>query len=190
MASLARVILPNFPHHTIQRGNRRQDVFFNAGDYGYYLELLKEWCKEEALDLWAYCLMTNHVHLIISPSDHSNLNRAIGEVHRHYTRMINFREQRRGYLWQGRFSSFSMEGKWLLKVVAYMELNPVKAGMVDSAWDYPWSSVHAHLSAYDKLGLVNTDKILSIVDDWKSYLLTLNISLLMILQNMNEQDDL
>ena len=69
MASLARVILPNFPHHTIQRGNRRQDVFFNAGDYGYYLELLKEWCKEEELDLWAYCLMTNHVHVIISPSD-------------------------------------------------------------------------------------------------------------------------
>ena len=171
MARLARVILPNFPHHIIQRGNRRQDVFFNAGDYEYYLELLKEWCKEEELEVWAYCLMTNHVHLIISPSNHSNLSRAIGEVHRRYTRMINFREKWRGYLWQGRFSSFPMEESWLLKAVAYVELNPVKAGMVDSAWDYPWSSVHAHMSGSDKLGLVNTDKMLSIVSDWKSYLL-------------------
>ena len=121
------------------------------------LELLKEWCKEEELDVWAYCLMTNHVHLIISPGNHSNMSRAIGEVHRRYTRMINFREKWRGYLWQGRFSSFPMEENGLLKAVAYVELNPVKAGMVDSAWDYPWSSVHAHLSGSDKLGLVNTD---------------------------------
>ncbi len=171
MARLARVILPNFPHHITQRGNRRQDVFFNAEDYAYYLELLKEWCNEEELDVWAYCLMTNHVHLIISPSTHSNLSRAIGEVHRRYTRMINFREKWRGYLWQGRFSSFPMEENWLLKAVAYVELNPVKAGMVDFAWDYPWSSVHAHLSGSDKFGLVKTDKMLSLVGDWKSYLL-------------------
>lgn len=171
MARLARVILPNFPHHIIQRGNRRQDVFFIEEDYHYYLELLKEWCKEEELDVWAYCLMTNHVHLIISPNEHSNLSRAIGEVHRRYTRMINFREKWRGYLWQGRFSSFPMEESWLLKAVSYVELNPVKAGMVDFAWDYPWSSVHAHLSGHDELGLVDTKKMSHYVDNWKSYLL-------------------
>ena len=86
--------------------------------------------------------------------------------------MINFGGQWRAYLWQGRFSSFPMEEKRLLKAVAYVELNPVKAGMVDSAWDYPWSNVHVHLSGYDNLGLVNSDKILSIIGNWKSYLLS------------------
>jgi len=109
MARLARVILPNFPHHIVQRGNRRQDVFFKNEDYQYYLELFKEWYKEEELDVWAYCLMTNHVHLIISPNNPSNLSRAIGEVHWRYTRMINFRKKWRGYLWQERFSSFPIK---------------------------------------------------------------------------------
>ncbi len=171
MARLARVILPNFPHHIIQRGNRRQDVFFNDEDYQYYLELLKEWCQEEALEIWAYCLMTNHVHLIVCPNSHSNLSRAIGEVHRRYTRMVNFREQWRGYLWQGRFSSFPMEESWLLKAVSYVELNPVKAGIVTHAWDYPWSSVHAHLAGKDETGLVNTENMLNTIRDWKRFLL-------------------
>lgn len=85
--------------------------------------------------------------------------------------MINFREKWRGYLWQGRFSSFPMEESWLLRAASYVELNPVKAGMVDYAWEYPWSSVHAHLSGKDELGLVNTGKLLNIIGDWKSYLL-------------------
>ena len=170
MARLARVILPNFPHHIIQRGNRRQDVFFKNEDYEYYLELLKQWCKDEEIEVWAYCLMTNHVHLIVCPNNHSNLSRAIGEVHRRYTRMVNFREKWRGYLWQGRFSSFPMEECWLLKAVAYVELNPVKAGMVADAWDYPWSSVHAHLSGNDDYGLVNPKPMLNFIGDWKQYL--------------------
>ena len=171
MARLARVILPSYPHHIIQRGNRRQDVFFCDDDYLYYLELLKEWCRQENIEVWSYCLMTNHVHLIVCPSKHSNLSRAIGEVHRRYTRMVNFREKWRGYLWQGRFSSFPMEESWLLKAASYVELNPVKAGMVRHAWDYPWSSVHAHLLGKDDFGLIVTNKLLDIVGDWKSYLL-------------------
>ena len=90
MARLARVVLPGYPHHVTQRGNRRQPVFFKETDYHYYLELLKEWCQVEAIEIWAYCLMTNHVHLIVMPSGNSNLARAIGETHRRYTRMINF----------------------------------------------------------------------------------------------------
>ncbi len=79
MARLARVILPGYPHHITQRGNRRQDVFFKTSDYDDYLKLLKEWCDKEKLDIWAYCLMTNHVHLIVKPQKKSNLSRAIGE---------------------------------------------------------------------------------------------------------------
>ncbi|MCP4397610.1 MAG: transposase [bacterium] len=171
MARLARVILPGHPHHLTQRGNRRQDVFFCDSDYFYYLELLKTWCEEESIEVWAYCLMTNHVHLIVKPDNESNLSRAIGEVHRRYTRRINLREKWRGYLWQGRFASFPMEENWLLKAASYVELNPVMAGMVRQAWDYRWSSVHAHLSGNDEFGLVDAGKLLDMIGDWEGYLI-------------------
>ncbi|MDJ0805249.1 MAG: transposase [Gammaproteobacteria bacterium] len=170
MARLARVVLPGYPHHIIQRGNRRQDVFFEESDYQSYLELISEWCAYEKVEIWAYCLMTNHVHLIVKPGKKSNLGKAIGEVHRRYTRMINFRENWKGYLWQGRFASYPMEKCWLLRAAAYVELNPVKAGMVKYAWDYRWSSVHAHLSGTDTDGIVRPEKLLALTGDWKAYL--------------------
>ena len=170
MARLARVVLPGYPHHITQRGNRRQDVFFEESDYEFYLELLKEWCAKEGIEIWGYCLMTNHVHLIVMPKEKSNLGKAIGEVHRRYTRMINLRENWKGYLWQGRFASYPMDESWLLKAVVYIELNPVKAGMVKNAWDYRWSSVHAHLAGRDSGGIIKTDKLLSLVGDWRAYL--------------------
>ena len=171
MARLARVILPGYPHHITQKGNRRQDVFFKDGDYQYYIELLKEWCQQQSVEVWSYCLMTNHVHLIVMPKKNSDLSKAIGEVHRRYTRMINFREKWRGYLWQGRFASFPMQKTWLANAMAYVELNPVKAGIVKHAWDYPWSSVHAHLSGHDENGLVEVSKMQELFGDWKNYLL-------------------
>ena len=171
MARLARVVLPGYPHHVTQRGNRRQAVFFQQEDYDTYLGLLKEWCGKENVEIWAYCLMTNHVHLVVKPGKKSNLSKALGETHRRYTRMINFRENWRGFLWQGRFASFPMDKNWLLRAAAYVELNPVKAGMVKTAWDYQWSSVHAHLSGEDKAGIVEAKKLLKLVGDWKSYLL-------------------
>ena len=106
------------------------------------------------------------------PKKNSNLSKAIGEVHRRYTRMINFREKWRGYLWQGRFTSFPMQKAWLARAMAYVELNPVKAGMVKQPWDYPWSSVHAHLSGHDSTGLIEVDKVKKLFGDWKSYLLS------------------
>lgn len=170
MARLARVILPGYPHHITQRGNRRQDVFFKDEDYLYYLELLKQWCDEEQVEIWSYCLMTNHVHLIVTPDSSSHLSRAIAETHRRYTRMINFRENWRGYLWQGRFASFPMDETYLLKAAAYVELNPVKANMVSKPEDYRWSSVHAHLKGKDPLGIVNAQKLIDLCGDWKEYL--------------------
>ena len=163
MARLARVVLPNYLHHIIQRGNRRQDVFFSDNDYIYYLELLKEWCDKESIEIWAYCLMSNHVHLILKPNDQSNLSKAIAETHRRYTRMINFRKNWRGYLWQGRFSSYPMDEHYLLKAAAYVELNPVKAKMVQEPWDYRWSSVHAHLAQHDPLNIINPQKLINFV---------------------------
>lgn len=153
-----------------QRGNRNQDVFFSDGDFRFYLKLLKEWCSRESVKIWAYCLMTNHVHLVATPEDGTNLSRAIGETHRRYTRMINFRQNWRGYLWQGRFSSFPMDEPWLLRAVAYVEFNPVAAGMVAHPWDYQWSSVHAHLKGNDPEEIVEVEPLLELVGNWKEYL--------------------
>ena len=170
MARLARVVVPGYPHHITQHGNRRQKVFFRESDYSCYLDLLREWCGHENIEIWAYCLMMNHVHLIVTSNKYSNLGRAIGETHRRYTRMINFREGWKGYLWQGRFASFPMDEDWLLKAAAYVELNPVKAGVVKNAWDYRWSSVHAHLSGKDSDGRIRPERLLSMTGDWRSYL--------------------
>jgi putative transposase len=104
------------------------------------------------------------------PGKKSDLGKAIGEVHRRYTRIINFRENWKGYLWQGRFASYPMDESWLLRAAAYVELNPVKAGMVKNAWDYRWSSVHAHLADKDRDGIIQPEKLLSLTGDWKTYL--------------------
>lgn len=125
----------------------------------------------------SYCLMPNHVHLIVIPKKNSNLSKAIGEVHRRYTRMIDFREKWCGYLWQGRFSSFPMQKAWLMKTMAYVELNPVKAGIVKNAWNYQWtwnyqwSSAYAHLAGYDKNRLVEVNKMQELFGNWKNHLL-------------------
>ena len=136
MARLERAILPGYPHHIIQHGNHRQEDFFYNEGYEICLGLLKEWCRKGQAAIWACCLMTNHIHLIVKLNKGSNLSKAIAETHRRYTRMINFRENWRGCLWQGRFSSFLMDESWLLRAAAYVELNPVKAGVVKEPWSY------------------------------------------------------
>src|SRR5438105_2893425 len=125
MARIARVVAPYFPHHIIQRGNRRQKTFFNERDYHVYLSLMAEWTARLGVEIWAYCLMTNHVHLIAVPKNEMGLRTAIGEAHRRYTRHVNFREGWRGHLWQGRFASYPMEERYLLMAARYIEKNPV-----------------------------------------------------------------
>ena len=101
MARLARLVVPGLPHHVTQRGNRRQQTFFGEDDYAAYVQLMAEWYRERGVDVWAYCLMPNHVHLIAVPQAEDSLARAIGEAHRRYTRRINFREKWRRYLGEG-----------------------------------------------------------------------------------------
>ena len=130
MARIARVIAPGYPHHITQRGNRRQTVFFNEDDYQAYIELMSHWCQKHHVDIWAWCLMPNHVHLIAVPQDETGLARAIGEAHRRYTRRINFRENWRGHLWQERFASFPMDEQHLLAAARYAK-----------AWACPASAI-------------------------------------------------
>ena len=152
---MARAVAPNFPHHITQRGNRRQQTFFCDQDYKSYLALMSEWCAEYKVEIWAYCLMPNHIHLIAVPETRDGLNLAIGEAHRRYTRMINFREGWRGHLWQGRFASFIMEESYLLACTRYIEYNPVRAGLAKCPEDWKWSSAEAHMNEIDDV-LVKT----------------------------------
>jgi len=109
MARLARVVVPGIPHHLTQRGNRRLPTFFSDDDYLAYLDLLAEHAQAAQVAVWAYCLMPNHVHLVLVPSTEDGLRAALGETHRRYTRRVNFREGWRGHLWQERFASFPLD---------------------------------------------------------------------------------
>lgn len=169
MARMARVVAPNIPHHVTQRGNRRQKVFFSDGDYETYRAMLAEGCRAAGVKVLAYCLMPNHVHLILLPPDADGLRAALGEVHRRYTRTVNFREGWRGYLWQGRFASFPMDEDYTLACARYVELNPVRARLVARARDWRWSSARPHLSGRDD-ELVDAGALMKRVDDWKTFL--------------------
>ena len=144
-------------------------MFFSDEDYATYLRLMREWCDKEAVAVWAYCLMPNHIHLVASPETEPGLARAIGEAHRRYTRQVNFRESWRGYLWQGRFASCPLDEHYLLAAVRYVECNPVRARMVAHAWDYSWSSAAAHMRGEDDM-LVKVRPMLDRVADWREYI--------------------
>ncbi|TAN56117.1 MAG: transposase, partial [Rhodospirillales bacterium] len=146
MARLARVVAPGLPHHVTQRGNRRQPTFFDEGDYRLYLDLLADNAQRFGLQVWAYCLMPNHVHLIAVPEAQDSLTRALAETHRRYTRDINRRKGWKGFLWQGRFASFVLDEPHLLAAARYVETNPVRARLVEQPEDWAFSSARAHLA--------------------------------------------
>ncbi|MBI4739363.1 transposase [Candidatus Woesearchaeota archaeon] len=169
MARLARVVAPEIPHHVTQRGNRRQKTFFCDEDYRFYIDLLADHCRRFGVEIWAYCLMPNHVHLIAVPDAQDSLAQAVGETHKWYTRKINFREGWRGHLWQGRFASYALDEQHLLACVRYIERNPVAAKIAVEPGDYPWSSARAHLLKRDDK-LVKTEPLLSMIENWQEFL--------------------
>ena len=158
------------PHHIIQRGNRRMPTFLEEDDYGVYLGLMKAWCARHKVEALAYCLMPNHVHLIAVPETPEGLARAIGEAHRRYTCYINEREGWRGYLWQGRFSSFVMDERYFLTAMRYIELNPVRAGLVGSPAEWSWSSARAHLRGEPDPLMGDVREMIAYIGDWQQYL--------------------
>lgn len=169
MARIARVIAPGIPHHITQRGNRNQQTFFRDDDYFAYIDQMAEWCGKHHVEVWAWCLMPNHVHMIVAPESENGLARAIGEAHRRYTRRVNLREGWFGHLWQERFTSFPMDERYLLAAARYVEMNPVATGLVEHPGDYPWSSAHAHLAGQDDR-LTKVEPLLSLVGNWNDFL--------------------
>ena len=147
MPRKARIVLANCPHHVIQRGHNRAGVFAEDGDYHYYLDNLSEWKTRLGCGVYSYCLMTNHIHLIVDPGDNpDNLGLLMKRVAGRQTRLVNKLEHRTGSLWEGRYKSSPIEtDQYLLACSRYVELNPVRAGMVASPDQYRWSSYSAKI---------------------------------------------
>ncbi len=145
MPRQSRIILGNCPHHIIQRGHNRQVVFAENDDFVQYLDNLQEWKTNLGCKVYAYCLMTNHVHLIIDPGNNpENLSLLMKRIAGRQTRYVNKKEKRSGSLWEGRFKSSPISAdEYLLACCRYVELNPVRASMVEKPWQYIWSSCPA-----------------------------------------------
>lgn len=169
MPRVARLVIPGLPHHIIQRGNRRQVVFFGDEDKALYLKILRFHARQEKLKIWCYCLMDNHVHLIAVPETADGLAKVISELHRKYTWFINIRNNWRGYLWQGRFISYPMDEAYLYSCARYVERNPVRAGLVSKAEDYPWSSARAHVFNIED-PVLSPMPLARQIGDWRAYL--------------------
>ena len=155
MPRVARIAIPGVPHHITERGNNRQDVFFVDDDFEVYLSLLRKQAEQYAVGVLGYCLMTNHVHLVVVPGDAHSLAKAVGRTHLLYTQYINALHQRTGHLWQGRFFSCALDEGGCWAALRYVERNPVRAGIVRLAWRYRWSSASAHCEGRDASGLVD-----------------------------------
>ncbi len=149
MARLSRVVIPGIPHHVTQRGNGRQRTFLEDGDYALYLDLLAAAAERAQVEVWSYCLMPNHVHVVLVPRDQDGLWRTFGDLHRRYTGFINARRRTTGHLWQGRYGSVAMDEAHFVTALRYIALNPVRARLVARAEDWPWSSTRALLAGRD-----------------------------------------
>jgi len=169
MARIARLVVPGAPHHVTQRGNRREPTFFSADDYRFYRDLLAEAAARANAEIWAYCLMPNHVHVILVPADPDGLRRTFADLHRRYTAHINARNRWTGHLWQSRFGSVAMDETHLFAAARYVALNPVRARLVTQAGDWPWSSARAHLAGRND-GVVKVAPLLERIDDFAAFL--------------------
>ncbi len=170
MPRIARVVAKGYPHHITQRGNYRQPVFEEDEDYVQYLEWLKDYGKKYSLDIWAYCLMTNHVHFVCVPKKEDSLTRTFNMLHMRYAQYINRRKQARGHLWQGRFCSCILDERHTYAAVRYVENNPVRAGIVRKPQKYKWSSASSHVNM-EKSSILSQDCYLEKeIEDWLEYL--------------------
>ena len=164
MARLPRFVIPGQPQHVIVRGNNREAIFYAEADYQFYLEKLKQACDKHQCDLHSYVLMTNHVHLLITPHTQDGLSKALQMIGRYYVQYFNFTYERTGTLFEGRYKATVIDSEhYLLSCYRYIELNPVRAAMVAHPGEYPWSSY-----AINALG---KEDVRELVTPHKEYLL-------------------
>jgi putative transposase len=171
MPRIARVVIPGIAHHVTQRGNRREDIFFDEADRQRYIQLLMEYTAKHGLKILAYCLMTNHIHLVCIPKRVESFGSVFRPLDLRYTQHFNLTRGTSGRLWQGRPFSCALDDEHLYAAVRYVERNPVRARMVRKAEQYDWSSAAAHCG-------LRTDPLLSPLqglvavktEDWSAWL--------------------
>jgi putative transposase len=160
MPRLARTVCARVPHHITQRGNRREKVFFTDEDRQAYLGWLKDYAEKYEMEILAYCLMSNHIHLVAVPTAEDSLQQTLKPLHMRYAQRINRARQWKGHLWQGRYFSSALDEDYLWAAMRYVERNPVRARMVRKAENYRWSSAAAHCG-------LRTDPVLTRKPSWR-----------------------
>ena len=176
-----RLVIPGCPHHVVQRGNRKSDIFGDDADHLVYLRLMCQACKSHGIAVWDYALMDNHVHYIMVPEREDSLAKTIKEAHGEYSSYLNTKYGLVGHAWQGRFKSFPMDWEYCLNAVRYVERNPVRAGIVRRAEDYLWSSAAARCGLRGDLLITMDCPFLKEIHNWSEWL---NVG------NCQETDDL
>jgi len=171
MPRQSRIVIPELAHHITQRGNYRQNIFDNEGDYKQYSEWISEYAEENNVDILAYCLMSNHVHFIVIPKKEEDLSKVFKTVHMRYSHYLNRQRLVKGHLWQGRFYSCVLGDSHLYRAIRYTENNPVRAKIVKNAWEYEWSSAKDHAGYRNNKSLIKLCKYKTIEKkEWKDYL--------------------
>jgi putative transposase len=165
----ARIVLPGIAHHVVQRGNRRQRLFFDDGDRRAYLKLLAAALERHGTSCLGWCLMDNHVHLILLPLSADGLRAPLAGVHTAHAQRVNRAQDLSGHLFQGRFASYAMDDAHLMVAARYVENNPVAAGAVERAEAWPWSSARAHVEGRTD-GLTDVAALARHVPDWRAML--------------------
>ena len=164
-----RVVAPGLPHHVLQRGNRKSDVFGDDSDRLVYFRLMRDACQNHGASIWEYTLMDNHVHHIIAPEREDSLAKVIKEAHGEYSLYLNRKYGLVGHVWQGRFKSFPMDWGYYVNAVRYVLQNPVRAGLVGKAEDYLWSSAAARCGLRDD-PLIGDHPLVAEIPNWSEWL--------------------
>ncbi len=170
MSRLARCSLLGYPHQVTQRGNYDQPVFDEPSDYTRYLEWLAECCGRYAVDIWAYCLLKNHVHFVCVPRGEEALSRAFNTLHMKYAQYFHKKKGVTGHLWRGRFQSCMLDDRSVFEEIRFIENNPVRLGLVNKAEDYIWSSAKSHVFGVPDPVIRDGDLFGGRPSDWRGYL--------------------
>jgi putative transposase len=170
MPRISRAIALGYPHHIAQRGNYRQEVFSHADDYVQYLKWIAQYARKYDFEIWAYCLMSNHVHFVGVPRAEDAMSRTFNAAHMHYAQYYNRKKGSNGHLWQGRFFSCALDERHAYAAVRYVELNPVRSGSIARPEDYPWSSAKSHVTGSPDPVLSDHCFLTETIKDWRHYL--------------------
>lgn len=170
MPRLARTVVIDYPHHITQRGNAKQNVFYDEGDYLHYRQLIAKFAPRYGLEIWAYCFMPNHVHFVAVPRECDALARTFNTCHMLYAQYLNQKRNTSGHVWQGRFFSCVLDERHLYAAIRYVELNPVRSGLAKEPQEYLWSSARGHMGLEIDVLICDHAYITKTIKDWKFFL--------------------